>query len=306
MVNSKKKIVIICGPTGIGKTSIAIELAKKNNAEIISADSMQIYKHMNIGTAKPTKSERQIVKHHLVDFILPTEDFDAFKFAKIAKKKVCELYVDKKKSFIVGGTGLYIKSLLYGLPKIGNVSKKSIEMLEKKSLKSLYNELKSIDAKAIKKIHPNDKYRIIRALSVYKNNSKTLSSFQETNKFKAPLFDALKIGIKIERDILYKRINQRVDMMIEEGLVDEVKKLFSYGFKSSLKPMQSLGYRHIAKYLLGDFPLKEAINEIKKDTRRYAKRQLTWFRKDKEINWFAPSEINAMQKKIISLYYSKV
>ena len=298
-----KKIVIICGATGIGKTSIAIKLAKEFNGEIISADSMQIYRYMDIGTAKPNEKEKKAVPHHLIDFVMPDKNFSAFDFCTLAHKKTDEIIKKKKLPFLVGGSGLYIKTFLYGLSKAKKTDafiaeKLNNEVIEKGGLK-LYKTLQEIDEEAAKKIDPNDTYRIIRALAVYKNSGKKISKLQKEHNFEKPMFNALKIGLNIERKELYDRINKRVDIMLKNKFADEVKDLLEMGYTKNHKAMNSIGYKQLVSHLLDNIPYDETVNNIKQETRRYAKRQLTWFRKDKEIKWFLPSDFEGIKREII-------
>ena len=302
MNKNLQKIIVVCGATGIGKTSISIALAKEFNGEIISADSMQVYKYMNIGTAKPTKEEQSKIKHHLIDFISPDVDFNAFKFHTLANEKIDELKKKQKLPFIVGGTGLYIKTLIYGLSEAKNVKSEIVLNLEKEEQEKgklyLYEKLKNIDSETAKKIHPNDTYRVIRAISVYESSGTKIADFQKKHKFQTPHFNALKIGLEIEREKLYKQINKRVDIMLENGFINEVKSLLKIGYNKKLKSMNSIGYKQICSYLSNEILLDEAVEDIKKETRRYAKRQLTWFRKDKDIKWFSPLDFINIKKKI--------
>lgn len=295
MAQEKPKIIVICGPTGIGKTAMSIELAQRFNGEIVGADSMQIYKYMDIGTAKPTAQERAQVPHHLVDFVDPAEPFDAVRYAEIAEKTAMSLIDRGKLPIVAGGTGLYIKSLIYGIFEAEPVDRAIRRELRKEAEEvgshALHERLKSCDPEAGARIHPNDAYRIIRALETFAATGKTLSEFQNQHRFAQARFDALKIGLFMERERLYERIDRRVDLMIQEGLLDEVKGLLERGYSPELKAMQSLGYRHMADYLQGAIDWEEALRTLKRDTRRYAKRQLTWFRADPEICRMGPDAV---------------
>lgn len=288
----KPKIIIICGPTGIGKTSVAINIAGAVNGEIISADSMQIYRYMDIGTAKPTMEEQSRVRHHIIDIVDPDKNFDAAKFSKRAHEKIEELYTGGIAPLVVGGTGLYIKALVQGLFGAEDVNLDIRKRLKKEAVISgtglLHKRLTSCDPDAAGRIHPNDTYRIIRALEMVEATGKTISKHQEDHGFTDKRYRVVKIGLKMERKALYDRINKRVDAMIEKGLVDEVKGLLDRGYSENLKSMQSIGYRHIVDFIKRRLSWDETLRTIKRDTRRYAKRQMTWFNADPEIVWAKP------------------
>lgn len=292
---AKPKIIIICGPTASGKTSTAIQVARTFNGEIVSADSMQVYKYMDIGTAKPTLNERSCVPHHLIDIIDPNEHFDAEKYTKLAHEAVMELSSRGITPFIVGGTGLYIKALVHGLFKAG-ASDPHIRHRLKEDAKIygsafLYTQLNRKDPDTAKRIHPNDTYRIIRALEVHELTGKRISEFHHGHRFKDNPFEFLKIGLHMNRDILYDRIDRRVDTMIDTGLFREVTELLEMGFSTRLKSMQSIGYRHMVDFIRGNCNWDKTVETLKRDTRRYAKRQLTWFKADPEIIWIEPKQL---------------
>ena len=285
----KPKVVVICGPTASGKTKLGIELAKKINGEIVSADSMQIYKDMTIGTAKPNSKEMQGIKHYLIDFVSPEKRYSVAEFKKDATKAINDIINRGKAPILVGGTGLYIDSLIYGIEyndiKIDEEYRKELEDLaEKKGLGTLYNEAKKIDKKAMEKISPNDKKRIMRVLEIYKATGKTKTQQEEESRKKEVKYDFKIYAIDMDRKILYDRINKRVDKMIEDGLIKEVQELIKK-YKTFPTAMQGLGYKEVVEYLNGEVSFDEMCNNIKMQTRRYAKRQLTWFRKNKETNW---------------------
>jgi len=295
MVEKLPKIIIICGPTGIGKTSMTIELFSKFPSIIISADSMQIYKLMNIGTAKPTPEENIKAFHHLTDICFPDEQFDAGKFAQTAEKLIKKAHAEDKISIITGGTGLYIKALTQGIFRTKPTDKKILESLyemEKKNGKGFLKKLlKTHDPESANKIHENDIFRLARALECFFSTGEKISKLKKKDNIdKAKKFDVLKIGLYMEREILYKRIEKRVDQMKEKGLLDEVIKLRNMGYSPSLKSMSSIGYKHMNLIVDKELSFDEAVDLMKRDTRRYAKRQLTWFRADTEINWIAPHE----------------
>jgi tRNA dimethylallyltransferase len=294
--SDKPKIIIICGPTGIGKTTVGIKLAEKFGGEIVGADSMQIYRHMDIGTAKPTLEERRKVSHHMIDIVDPDENFDAVQFSERARATIAELNRQGRLSFVVGGTGLYIKALLHGFfqsepvdPKIRNRLKQE---LEQSGSSFLYERLVQVDPDTAGRLHANDSYRIIRALETIASSGKSISKHHRDHGFDENPFNALRIGLRIDRANLYARIDQRVDAMIQAGLVEEVKKLLAMGYSAELKPMQSIGYRHVIGFLEGSLPWDECLRTLKRDTRRFAKRQFTWFGADPQIIWCEPDQLN--------------
>lgn len=287
----KKPLIIIVGPTAVGKTDIAIEIAKKIDGEIISADSMQIYKYMDIGTAKPPKEEMQGIPHYLIDEVEPDQEFNVALFQKKAFQYIDTILSKKKFPMVVGGTGLYISSLVYPLDFTESVSnweyrEKLNKIADEKGNIYLHNLLKEIDPESAKNIHPNNRKRVIRALEVYQETGKTMSDYKQEAKNKDLPFSFIMIGLTMERQLLYERIDRRVDVMIEKGLIEEVKWLLGKGYNKSLISMQGLGYKEIVGYLEGQYTLEEAIYILKRDTRRFAKRQLTWFRRDNRIHWF--------------------
>jgi len=289
---NRKKIplVIIQGPTAVGKSELAIELAQKFSMEIINADSMQVYRGMDIGSAKPSLIERNIVAHHLIDIKDPDEEFSAAQFKNEASNIIFSLAQKPKHALLVGGTGFYIRALTQGLfpaPSADLKLRKELKEKEKTYGKGyLCKELKKVDSEAASKIHPNDTFRIIRALEVFYLTGKPISEQQKMHQFKHTYFNVLKIGLLRDRKDIYHRIEERVDKMIKRGLVDEIKQLLKGGYPPTIKPFQSLGYKQILGFLQGELSLDEAVMLIKRNTKRYAKRQLTWFRKDSEIRWF--------------------
>ncbi len=303
-VSGLPKIIIVCGPTGIGKTSTAIRLCLECNGEIIGADSMQLYRYMNIGTAKPAPHETEKVPHHMIDVADPDDAFDAGTFAEMASEHIRRLIHRKKIPFVVGGTGLYIKALVHGLSRARPADAQVISRLkaeaEKIGGKALHDRLAKLDPQAAGKIHPNDTFRVIRALEIYIKTGKPISHYHNKHRFIDRKFDTLKIGLELPRETLYQRINTRVDIMIQEGLLSEVRGLFEKGYAKDLKSMQSLGYRHMTAFLNQEISWEEAVDTLKRDTRHYAKRQMTWFKADAEINWFRPEQINVMQGAIAS------
>lgn len=286
----KQKVIVICGPTASGKTKLSIEIAKKINGEIVSADSMQIYKEMDIGTAKPTIEEMQGIKHYLLDFVSPDKRYSVADYKKDAINAIDEIIEKNKVPIVVGGTGLYINSLIYGIeyPEI-EIDIKYRNELEKTAdepdgLRKLYEMAKKIDEETIKNISPNDKKRICRVLEIYHSTGKTKTQQEIESRKNGPKYDYLIYGLNMDRDKLYDRINKRVDIMIQDGLIEEVKNVASK-YKEFPTAMQGLGYKEVLEYLNGDTTKEEMIEKIKMETRRYAKRQLTWFRRYETIKW---------------------
>lgn len=285
-----ENVIVIFGPTASGKTSLSIELAKELNGEIISADSMQVYKHMNIGTAKPDEEERQGINHYLIDEIELDQEFNVTKFQELAYKYI-ELILKKGKiPIIVGGTGLYINSLLYNINFSETISDWELrdrlkKEAEEKGNKYIHDMLRNIDEEAAAKIHENDIKRVIRAIEVYEHTKKTISDHQQVSRLEPPRYNFIKIGITMDRQKLYDRINKRVDLMLEKGLVDEVNRIISMGYDKNSVAMQGLGYKEIIAFLRGESNWDETVELLKRDTRRYAKRQLTWFRRIEDVYW---------------------
>ena len=300
----KPRIVIICGPTAIGKTTAGIAAAERFGGQIISADSMQIYRRMNIGTAKPTQSEQDRIVHHLIDIVDPQEPFDAAQYSQLARRKVTELIAQGIAPFVVGGTGLYIKALTHGIftaeAPDPSVRKRLQDQIKTEGTDNLYQQLQHKDPETAARIHPNDTYRIVRALEMIESTGNSMTQLQHQHRFNDQPFMALKIGLQMERAKLYGRINRRVDLMIQEGLLAEVESLLETGCQSSLKSMQSIGYRHMVDYIEKRMSWEEAVRTLKRDTRRYAKRQLTWFRADPEIMWTESQNFQGVYPQIES------
>ena len=298
------KLIIISGPTCTGKSSLSIKLAKQIGGEVISADSIQVYKGLDIGSAKITTKEMQGVKHHLIDVLEPNEDFNVYIFKEMAKVALEEIYANDHIPIIVGGTGFYIQSILYDIDfsKEDN-SKVRYELereLKEKGSVFLYNILKEIDPKSCEKIHPNNTKRVIRAIEYYRLNNKPISEHNEEERLKKSVFDANYFVLTDERDKLYERINDRVDTMLEQGLVNEVKGLLDAGLDVNSNSMQGIGYKEIVEHLTSDVSLEEATYNIKKNTRHFAKRQLTWFRRERDVNWIDISKYDYDNERILS------
>ncbi|MBP2071680.1 tRNA (adenosine(37)-N6)-dimethylallyltransferase MiaA [Thermoanaerobacterium butyriciformans] len=304
-------LLIIVGPTASGKTKLSVELAKFYDGEIISADSMQIYKYMDIGTAKITDEEKQGIPHYMIDIVEPNVKFSVAEFEKMAKPIIDDIYKRGKLPIVVGGTGLYIDSLIYIMnfsDYIGNDDFRSAlkNIAEVLGNDYLFNRLKVVDPKTFDKLHPNDLRRIIRALEVYQFTGKPISLYQKlSSKRMNPEYDVVMIGLNFrDRNKLYKRIDDRVDIMLKNNLVNEVVNLLKIGYNKYGTSMQALGYKEIAEYLDGNVTFEEAINNLKKRTRRYAKRQITWFKSYKIINWFYVDDyINFEQLKKNIIYF---
>ena len=299
---NKPKVIVICGPTASGKTALSIELAKKINGEIISCDSMQIYKYMNIGTAKPTLEEQKEVKHYLIDFVEPNQRYSVAEYKKDAEKAIAKILEKGKTPIIVGGTGLYIDSLIYGIEypeiELDEEYRKELEKeIEEKGLESLYNKAKEIDNKAMEKISPNDKKRIMRVLEIYKATGKTKTEQEIESRAHEVKYEYKVFAIKMDREKLYERINKRVDLMVEKGLIEEVKDILKR-YDKFPTAMQGLGYKEVVEYLQRKITKEEMIDKIKIQTRRYAKRQITWFKKNKQTIWIENNELSKILEAI--------
>ena len=300
MIFLKPKVIVIVGPTASGKTSLSIELAKKINGEIVSCDSMQIYKDMNIGSAKPTLDEMQGIKHYMLDFVSPDKRFSVAEYKKTAEGAIEEILKKGKTPIIVGGTGLYSNSLIYGIeyPDI-ELDEEYRNLLEKRvqngELEKIYEEAKNIDSAAVEKISPNDKKRILRILEIYHSTGKTKTELEIESRQSKIKYDYKVFAIDMDREILYDRINKRVDIMIENGLIEEVQELLKK-YKTFPTAMQGLGYKEVVEYLENKLTKEEMTDKIKQETRRYAKRQLTWFRANKETIWI--NGLNDIQNNV--------
>jgi tRNA dimethylallyltransferase len=294
--SAKPRLIILLGPTGVGKTALAMALAERWGGEIVSADSMQVYRGMDIGTAKPTPEERQRVPHQLLDVVEPDEPFDASRYIELARGIIGRLHREEKTTFVVGGTGLYIRALLGGLingPGADEALRRDLKAEMKRWGKPhLYEKLRDRDNRAAERINPNDGVRIIRALEVLELTGLSIVEHQENHRFRVRPYESLKIGLTLDRERLNERIDRRTDRMIADGFVEEVRRLLDRGYAGTLKPMQSLGYRHLVAYLAGERELEDAVRLIKRDTRRYAKRQMTWFAADPETLWLAPDDMD--------------
>ena len=286
----KPKVIVIVGPTASGKTALSIELAKKINGEIISCDSMQIYKDLNIGSAKPTVEEMQGIKHYLIDEVEPTQRFSVAEYKKRAEKAIEEIIKKGKTPIVVGGTGLYANSLIYGIEynEIKYDEKYRNELMKfaqtEEGLESLFEKARKIDPKAMEKISKNDKKRIIRILEIYNSTGATKTEQEKESRKNDVKYDYKVFALNMERSVLYERINKRVDIMLEQGLIEEVKNILKK-YNEFPTAMQAIGYKEIVEYFNGDLTKEEAIEKIKQESRRYAKRQLTWFKKIANVKW---------------------
>lgn len=298
----KVPLVIINSPTATGKTELAINLALEFGGEIISADSLQVYRYLDIGTAKPSQGQRSKVKHHMIDVVDPDEEFNAAFFAEQARIIIADLIRQGKPVFIVGGTGLYIRALLRGIietPTVDeNIRNHYHQLRDQHGKEYLYNLLQQRDADASRKINPNDSVRVIRALEVMEQTGESISAKQKRHSFADCPYKTYKIGIKLDRAELKQRIITRTEKMIAAGLLNEVKSILDRGFSYNLKPLQSLGYKQIIGFLQKEYDWENVLNLIKRDTWQYAKRQLTWFNADKEINWFKPDLSGEIKKNV--------
>lgn len=296
-----KKVVVVTGPTASGKTGFGVELAKATGAEVVSADSMQVYKHLDIGTAKPTRDEMAGVRHHLIDFLEPDEPYNAGRFVRDATRAVEEINGRGNPAIIVGGTALYIKALLHGLVDVGGrdegIRTELNDLWESPERRALLEELERVDPGTFGKVHPNDKTRIVRALEIWRSGGKRQSDLIAAHRFEKKSFDALRIGIQVERPLLYERIRGRVEAMMDAGWVAEVEKVLSLGYDHSIPPLKAIGYRQIMGYLRDEAGLAETVEEIKRETCRFAKRQMTWFRK-MELDWRAPGEAKSVVAQV--------
>ncbi len=288
------QVIVIAGPTASGKTGLSVEVAKQLNTEIVSADSMQIYQGMDVGTAKVTEAEKQGILHHMIDIVSPMENYNVSQYAEDAKKCVDSILEKGKIPVIAGGTGLYINSLVYGydlapIPSDDSIRQELTRVYEEKGGEYLLEELRKIDPKTADRLHPNNARRLIRALEVYRISGTTISQQEERTKNAPKPYDVLFFVLDTDRDKLYERINLRVDMMLQNGLVDEVKKLIENGVPKTNTAMQAIGYKEIVEYLDGYLTYCEAVEKIKQESRRYAKRQLTWFRRNEGAIWLEAS-----------------
>ena len=301
ILDSKQKLLVIIGPTAVGKTKLSIEMAKRYNGEIISGDSMQIYRGMDIGTAKITKDEMDGIPHHLIDIKEPDENFSVAEFQLLVRAKIDEIAKKGKLPIIAGGTGLYIQSVIYDYQFSDVPGDESYRLMLEERVKeigndALYKELLAVDPESASQIHPNNVRRVIRALEIFHLTGHTMQEYQSTQQPDL-LYNTAIVGLTMEREKLYARINDRVDIMMEEGLIEEVKGLYQQGLRDC-QSIQAIGYKEIFAYFDGKVTLDEAIANLKQNSRRYAKRQLTWFRNKMEVAWFDMTDVENISKKI--------
>ncbi|MFZ5765518.1 MAG: tRNA (adenosine(37)-N6)-dimethylallyltransferase MiaA [Thermodesulfobacteriota bacterium] len=293
-------LIILVGPTAIGKTELSLTLAEMFGGEIISMDSMQIYRHMDIGTAKPSRAERQRVVHHLIDYVDPDEPYHVARYTRDAEEAIAGVRCRGRLPMLVGGTGLYMKGLLEGIFAMPEVPEEIRQLvqdeLQKEGAEKLHRRLQSIDPESAARIHPHDPQRLVRAMEVWLVTgapwSTHLNRQQQEKARQSGQNRTVRIGLTMERQELYTRINHRVGLMVSQGLLEEVEKLLAMGFPRELNPMQSIGYRHMINFIDRLWSWEKTLELLARDTRRYAKRQLTWFGRDSAINWFRPDETN--------------
>lgn len=300
----KKPLIILTGPTAVGKTRLSIGLAKELNGEIISADSMQVYRHMDIGSAKIKPNEMEGITHYLVDVLEPDEEFHVARFQQMAKEAMEEIYAKGKIPIIVGGTGFYIQALLYDIDftkgeEDSAYREELLTLSKERGADYLHKMLENLDPKSAAEIHANNVKRVIRALEFYKQTGTPISAHNEEERQKESPYDFRYFVLTDERQILYDRIDKRVDQMVEEGLVEEVAHLRDLGYHREMVSMQGLGYKEILAYLDGECTLDEAIYTIKRDTRHFAKRQLTWFRRERDVTWIEKGAYNRKEEAIL-------
>lgn len=297
-------LIILTGPTAVGKTSLSIRLAKEIGGEVISADSMQVYRHMDIGSAKISREEMEEISHYLIDVLDPDEEFNVTLFQKMAKEAMEEIYSHGKVPIVAGGTGFYIQALLYDIDFKENGENASIRKeLEKlateKGGEFLHEMLRNIDPESAEEIHANNQKRVIRAIEYFRQTGERISDHNKREKQKKSPYDFLYYVINTDRALLYERIDRRVDLMLEQGLVEEVRRLEAMGCTRNMVSMQGLGYKEILDYLHGKCTLEEAVYILKRDTRHFAKRQLTWFRREKDVRWISLPDFDNDQDKVL-------
>lgn len=308
-MSKKNKLIVLTGPTAVGKTALSIQLAKRIEGEIVSADSMQVYKYMDIGSAKITREEMEGVSHHLIDVLDPDEEFHVYRFQEMAKEAIKGIYERGHLPILVGGTGFYIQALVYDIA-FGEEDHSAIrERLEntarEKGSAYLYEYLEKVDPDSAKIIHPNNQKRMIRALEFYELNGTPISEHNKRERQKESPYDFCYFVLNDDRELIYQKIDQRVDEMLANGLVEEVRTLKEMGFQKDMVSMQGLGYKEILSYLDGECTLDEAVYLIKRDTRHFAKRQLTWFKRERDVIWIDKKEFEYDNNKILNFMLEK-
>jgi tRNA dimethylallyltransferase len=295
----KQKVIVIVGPTAVGKTKLSIEVAKKFNGEIISGDSMQVYKGMDIGTAKIKEEETEGIPHHMIDIKYPNEDFSVRDFQHYVQKYIKEISARNHIPIIVGGSGLYIQAVLndynFSNEKRDDALTKTLEAeMEQFGIEHLFNRLKAIDPNQAEKIHPNNFRRVIRALEIYQKTGLTMTEYQKQQAGESP-YETMLVGLEMDRALLYNRINIRIDNMIKQGLLEEVKELIEKGY-ANYQSMKAIGYKELIPYFRGEVSLEDALEILKRNSRRYAKRQYTWFKNKMEVNWYELTPLTMNEK----------
>lgn len=295
----KPKVISVVGPTAVGKSKLGVQIAKRFGGEVISGDSMQVYRSMDIGTAKVTEEEMEGIPHHMIDIKDPSDDFSVAEFQKTVQGLIYKIDENGKLPVIVGGTGLYIQATLYDFnfsetKKDDAVIKKLEEESRKRGVQHMYERLKSVDPEQADRIHPNNERRVLRAIEVYETTGKVMSDYQEEQPNVSP-FQPIIIGLEMDRQQLYERINKRVDKMVDEGLVEEVRSLYDQGLEDH-QSMKAIGYKELIPHFKGEYSLNEAIELLKRNSRRYAKRQYTYFRNKMDVNWYEVTEENYKEK----------
>jgi tRNA dimethylallyltransferase len=294
-----KPVVVIVGPTAVGKSRVAVEVAKAFETEVLTADSRQVYRGMDVGTDKPSSQERQAVPHRLIDLVEPDEPFNAGLYRRQAVDEIERLYRDCRLPLVVGGTGLYVRTLLKGLcdaPQADPIVRASLRQEAKgQGYDRLYARLVDVDPAAAARLHPRDESKVIRALEVYQLSGCRMSEFQEKHGFAERPYSALVVGLNRDRDALYRRIEERIDWQLAHGLIEETKQLLAQGYQRDSSAMKGLGYRQVAEHLAGEYDVAEMVRRFKRDTRHFSKRQMTWFRKEPGIQWLTIEESESVQ-----------
>ncbi len=295
-----KPVVVVVGPTAVGKSRVAVEVAKAFETEVLTADSRQVYRGMDIGTDKPSMEERQGIPHRLIDLADPDEPFNAGLYRRQAVEEMERLYRDSRLPLVVGGTGLYVRTLLNGLcdAPVADPAMREALRQEMKALghDALYARLVTVDPVAAARLHPRDESKVIRALEVHQLSGRRMSEFQAEHGFAVRPFAALIIGLNRDRDVLYRRIEERIDWQLAHGLIDETKQLLAQGYQRDSAAMKGLGYRQVAEHLAGEYDAAEMVRRFKRDTRHFSKRQMTWFRKEPGIHWVLIDESDSVQR----------
>lgn len=302
-MEKKPPLLILTGPTAVGKTALSIALAREVQGEIISADSMQVYRYMDIGSAKIRKEEMCGVPHYLIDCLNPEEEFNIYVFQQMAKKAMAQIYANGHVPIVVGGTGFYIQSLIYDIrfeeEEDDGIRQKYEQLLTEKGEKYLHDLLEKVDPVSAEKIHFHNTKRVIRALEFYEKNHYPISEHNETQQHRESPYEFRYFVLNDDREKLYQKIELRVDEMVQNGLIDEVKHLKEMGYHRGMVSMQGLGYKEILAYLEGEYPLEEAVRILKRDTRHFAKRQLTWFRRESDVIWVDKEKFDWDEKEIL-------